>query len=70
MDQKAVRRWLKSEQGVLQNSQWAIADAAARDAGWTRPDVEGYIDRQYEGAKAGLRPIFDRLLRMAYEQNG
>lgn len=69
MDQKAVRRWLKTEHGVLQNSQWAIADAAARDAGWTRPDVEEYIDRQYEGAKAGLRPIFDRL-RAVIEEFG
>ena len=60
-DQKAVRNWLKSEHGVLQNSQWAIADAAARDAGWVRPSVEGYIDSQYQGAKANLRPLFDAL---------
>ena len=44
LDQKAVRNWLKSEHGVLMNSQWAIADAAARAAGWARPDLEGYID--------------------------
>jgi len=60
LDQKAVRNWLKS-QGVLQNSQWAIADAAARAAGWERPSVEGYIDSQYQGEKADLRPIFDAL---------
>ena len=29
LDQKAVRSWLRSEHGVPQNSQWAIADAAA-----------------------------------------
>src|SRR5215469_17420149 len=34
LDQNAVRRWLKAEHGVPQNSQWAIADAAARAAGW------------------------------------
>ena len=60
LDQKAVRNWLKS-QGVLQNSQWAIADAAARAAGWERPSVEGYINSQYQGEKAALRPIFDAL---------
>jgi len=60
LDQKAVRNWLKS-QGVLQNSQWAIADAAARGAGWGRPSVEGYINSQYQGEKAALRPIFDAL---------
>src|ERR1700746_1331741 len=61
LDQNAVRRWLKSEHGVPQNSQWAIADAAARAAGWVRPSVEEYIDSQYQGAKAPLRPIYDAL---------
>ncbi len=59
LDQMAVRRWLKTEHGVLQNSQWAIADAAARAAGWVRPRVEEYVDQQYAGPKAPLRPIFD-----------
>jgi hypothetical protein len=61
LDQTAVRRWLRAEHGVPQNSQWAIADAAARAAGWTRPSVEEYVGGQYEGARAELRPIFDRL---------
>jgi len=61
LDQTAVRRWLKAEHGVPQNSQWAIADAAARAAGWERPTVEGYVDSQYVGAKAALRPIYDRV---------
>src|SRR3954464_13812579 len=59
LDQNAVRRWLRDVHGVKQNSQWAIADAAAREAGWVRPTVEEYVDRQYTGAKAALRPIFD-----------
>jgi uncharacterized protein DUF5655/uncharacterized protein DUF4287 len=61
LDQNAVRRWLRSEHGVPQNSQWAIADAAARAAGWQPPSVEEYIDSQYRGAKAALRPIYDVL---------
>lgn len=61
LDQNAVRRWLGTEHGVRQNSQWAIADAAARAAGWTPPTLEQYIDQQYTGRKVGLRPIFDRL---------
>lgn len=61
LDQNAVRRWLKAEHGVLQNSQWAIAEAAARAAGWQQPSVEEYIDQQYAGPKAALRPVFDRL---------
>lgn len=61
LDQKAVRKWLKEEHGVLQTSQWAIADAAARAAGWKRPTTDEYIDQQYAGPKAHLRPIFDRV---------
>ena len=61
LDQNAVRRWLRTEHDVPQNSQWAIADAAARAAGWVRPSVEQYIDSQYRGAKARLRPIYDAL---------
>lgn len=60
-DQNAVRRWLKTEHGVGQNSQWAIADAAARNAGWVPPTLEEYVDQQYAGPKTALRPVFDRL---------
>src|SRR5690242_3255618 len=61
LDQNAVRRWLRTEHGVPQNSQWAIADAAARAAGWVRPSTAEYVDSQYRGAKAALRPIYDAL---------
>jgi hypothetical protein len=61
LDQGAVRAWLRAEHGVPQNSQWAIADAAARQAGWTRPTAAQYTDGQYAGAKAPLRPIYDAL---------
>ena len=59
LDQNSVRTWLREVHGVKQNSQWAIADAAARDAGWVRPSVEDYIDGQFTGKKAALRPVFD-----------
>lgn len=61
LDQKSVRNWLRSEHGVKQNSQWAIADATARVAGWEAPTVAQYIDQQYSGPKAELRPIFDKI---------
>jgi Domain of unknown function (DUF5655)/Domain of unknown function (DUF4287) len=59
LDQNAVRRWLRETHGVKQNSQWAIADAAAQAAGWERPSVDDYIDGQFTGKKAALRPVFD-----------
>jgi hypothetical protein len=84
LDQNAVRSWLREVHGVRQNTQWAIADAVAQAAGWVRPTVEQYIDSQYTGVKAALRPVFEAvreaamslgddvrgLLRAAYEQKG
>jgi predicted transport protein len=61
LDQNAVRRWLQAEHGLPQNSRWAIADAAATASGWVRPTVDAYVDAQYTGAKAGLRPLYDAL---------
>jgi len=61
LDQNAVRRWLKDVHGVPQNSQWAIADAAAQAAGWVRPTLAEYVDGQFAGAKAALRPVYDAL---------
>jgi hypothetical protein len=65
VDQRAVRAWLKDVHGIPQNSQWAIADAAARDAGWVRPDVDAYTDTLYRGDKAHLRPIHDAVITLA-----
>jgi len=65
LDQKAVRAWLRDAHGVGQNTQWAIADAAARRAGWQRPSVEEYTAGQYTGPRAALRPIFDAVAELA-----
>jgi hypothetical protein len=64
LDQRAVRAWLRDVHGVPQNSQWAIADAAATAAGWQRPDVDGYTDALYAG-RTHLRPIHDALMTLA-----
>ena len=68
LDQKAVRRWLKDVHGVPQNSQWAIAFAAAEAAGWERPSTQGYADQLYSGAKASLRPLHDAVVELALAQ--
>jgi hypothetical protein len=54
LDQLAVRRWLKDSHGIPQNSQWAIAFAAAEQAGWVRPSADGYADTLYAGRSAPL----------------
>lgn len=61
LDQNAVRRWLKDVHGVPQNTQWTIAFEVAERAGWVRPDVDGYVEMQYTGRTAGLRPVYDAL---------
>jgi hypothetical protein len=65
LDQRAVRAWLRDVHGVPQNSQWAVADAAATAAGWQRPDPDGHTDSLYSGAKAHLRPIHDAIVTLA-----
>ncbi|GAB96520.1 putative transport protein [Kineosphaera limosa] len=65
LDQQGVRAWLR-EQGVPQNSQWAIADAAAREAGWVPPDVQDATDSLYSGPKAALRPLHDAIFEMTH----
>jgi hypothetical protein len=64
-DQRAVRAWLKDVHGIPQNSQWAIADAAAEQAGWVRPTPDQYTDALYSGTKAHLRPIHDAVMALA-----
>lgn len=66
LDQRAVRAWLKAEHGVPQNSQWAIADAVAREAGWTSPTLEEATAALYSGANADLRPLHDAVVEMTH----
>jgi len=64
-DQLAVRTWLRDVHGVPQNSQWAIAFAAAEQAGWARPDPSGYADSLYAGPRVALRPLHDAVIALA-----
>jgi hypothetical protein len=65
LDQKAVRAWLKDVHDVAQNSQWAIAFAAAQSAGWSMPSVGQFTDELYAGPRAGLRPLHDAVVALA-----
>src|SRR3989442_5965119 len=69
-DEKARRKWLKAEYGLGTNSAWWLAERA--DGKGTEvgdPDeylkaAEGYVENMFSGAKAGLRPIYDALLKL------
>lgn len=65
LDQGAVRAWLKQAHGLPQNSQWAIAFAAAERAGWVMPTPSQYADELFTGRKQALRPLHDAVVAAA-----
>jgi hypothetical protein len=60
--------FLKDEHGLGPNSAWYIVDYAADKHSWDGdPDIylaqaEKYVEEQYAGPKATLRPIFETVL--------
>jgi hypothetical protein len=68
--EKERRDWLKSKHKLGTNSAWWIAGRA--DGKETEDDstekylqaAVGYVEEQYGGPKAKLRPIFDELLKL------
>jgi hypothetical protein len=72
-DEKQRRDWLKKEHNMGTNSAWWIAErAAGKGTVDGDPDAylkaaEGYVEAQYAGPKSHLRPIYERLLELAFE---
>lgn len=68
--EKERRTWLKEEQGLGINAAWWIAERASKDGDMDdTPEAylksaEGYVDSMFARGKAGLRPIFDELLKL------
>ena len=68
-DEKARREWLKTEHGLGTNSAWWLAERAdGKGSEIGDPDsyleaAEGYVEEMFSGAKAGLRPIYDAILK-------
>ena len=69
-DEKSRREWLKSKHKLGTNSAWWLAERADGKGGEdSDPDsylkaAEGYVEEQYSGAKATLRPIYEELLTL------
>ena len=69
-DEKERREWLKTEYGLGTNTCWWLAERSvgkADDIG--DPDsylkaAEGYVEQMFSAGKAGLRPIYDALLKL------
>ena len=54
--------WLKGEHGLGHVAAWLIAEYAGRSDDYVEPSPDALVAAQYAGAKAGLRPIYARLL--------
>jgi len=68
-DEKERREWLKTEHGLGTNSAWWLAErAAGKSSEMADPDeylqaAEGYVEAMFSGGKAGLRPMYNALLK-------
>ena len=67
--EKARREWLKTEHGLGTNSaSWLAERADGKGTETGDPDAylkaaEGYVETMLSGGKAGLRPIYEALLK-------
>jgi hypothetical protein len=60
------RRWLKAEHGLSTSyTRWIAGAAEGKEMGSAGYDPSAYVERLYAGPKAGLRPLHDRLCRLA-----
>jgi hypothetical protein len=68
--EKEQRDWLKLNHGLGSNTAWWIAERAGgrnledEDPGAYLEAAEGYVSAMFVGKKAGLRPIYDALLKL------
>lgn len=69
-DEKDCRAWLKESFKLGTNTAWWLAERA-QGKGWEEDSPEGYlrqaevyVEEMFSGAKAGLRPIYDNLLKL------
>jgi hypothetical protein len=69
-DEKERRAWLKEEHGLGTNTAWWLAERAegkGEESG--DPDMylaaaERDVEKMFSGGKAGLRPLYDALLKL------
>ena len=67
--EKERREWLKKECGLGTNTAWWLAERAEGKGEDGDPDAyleqaNQYVEEMYSGSKAGLRPMYDALLKL------
>ncbi|HEY0430682.1 MAG TPA: DUF5655 domain-containing protein [Pyrinomonadaceae bacterium] len=69
-DEKGRRDWLKTEHGMGTNTAgWLAERADSNGSDVEDPDrylkaAEGYVEQMFSGSKAGLRTIYDQILKV------
>jgi len=61
---KERRDWLMREHGFTTNYAWWVVERAEGDDGQYKPDE--YVEKMFAGPKAGLRPIYEALVKLAF----
>jgi hypothetical protein len=70
--EKDRREWLKQEHGLpTQSAVWIAERAEGGGAEFDSPEeylvaAERYVDETFSGKKAGLRPLYDELLKLGF----
>jgi hypothetical protein len=62
--EKERRAWLKDVHGFTTNYAWWVAERAEGRGSAEQYDPEGMVEEMFAGPKAGLRPLYDRLLEL------
>jgi Domain of unknown function (DUF5655)/Domain of unknown function (DUF4287) len=67
--EKERRAWLKDKHGLGMNYAWWLAEQSLGKGDDGSPETylkqaEEYVAKMFSGAKAGLRPIYDALLKL------
>ncbi len=73
-EEASRREWLKTKHKMGTNSAWWVAERAAGKGGEDSSPEEylaaavRWVEEQYSGKKAALRPVYDALLELALKQ--
>lgn len=68
-NEKEQANWLKTVHGITTNyAMWIVERAAGRGA--DTYDADAHVEEMFAGAKAPLRPLYDRLLAMGFALGG
>jgi hypothetical protein len=62
--EKERRAWLMQEHAFTSNYAWWLAERAEGKGSADDYDPEAYVEAMFAGGKAGLRPLYDKLLKL------